>query len=294
MTLDETVLNLQKRLKWTQLMTVICFALSALGIFLPNGRSLKPSDDGSASTITASSFVLLGTDGSERGKWTTEEYGSKFSMQGPDGKASVIVVVSQNSSELMLNGHEGAQVFASASEIGQTAISARSKSKFLAGATDLAGLKLEPFNIVGLSTSGSGAEIEFRQTDWPLSASDALLEMKKQGATDEAKKEALESINRIGWGGLVQVGFRTEGESQNSAKARTYFALSDTNRRIRTITTVNEEGASLSLIDKEDAIRATLGATSLVNKESGEVTMRPEASLVLFKIDNTVSWLAPQ
>lgn len=293
MTLDETVLNLQKRLKWTQLMTVICFALSAVGIFLPYVHNQKLSNDGSTSTLSANSFVLLGNDGTVWGKWTTQDESATLSMRGPGGKASVIVAASQDSSVLMLNSPEGGRIHASASEFG-AAITAKSKSRVLAGVNPLAGLKLEPINMVSLNTSGSGAGIEFTQKDWSASAGNALLEMKKQGATDETKKKELESIEELSLGRLVEIGFRTEGDSQNSARVKTYIALSDTMRRPRAITSVNEEGASLSLVDKEDAIRATLGATSLVNKESGEVTMRPEASLVLFKIDNSVSWLAPQ
>ena len=49
----------------------------------------------------------------------------------------------------------------------------------------------------------------------------------------------------------------------------------------------------VSLFDKDDRIRAVLGAVGLIVSKTGEVSKRPPSSLVLFSPDATVVWKVP-
>ena len=61
----------------------------------------------------------------------------------------------------------------------------------------------------------------------------------------------------------------------------------------RVVLSIMNDWASLSLSDKSGRSGAILGATGLETTETGEVTIRPESSLVLLGRDGKVIWKAP-
>jgi hypothetical protein len=72
-----------------------------------------------------------------------------------------------------------------------------------------------------------------------------------------------------------------------------HLVFYDAAGKVRADLSVFDGNPSLELSDKAGVSRAVLGATSLNTIKTGEVTTRPESSLVLFDKDGKVMWIAP-